>query len=185
MKTRLMSLIAVLAVGCGSPTPSVTLESFFPADNAVGTYVKDTSTAGLQVAKSNAAIEGLVDGDAAPFLEKGVLALGWEKYVSGTYKLDARVWQFSSATVATDVYGFLLTGALADGGVSNNVNLYKSATWTDLSVGQGGRFADTGSSYWLNAHKSAFLIEVKVTPKDATSRADLESFGNAIAAKIP
>jgi len=173
MRTLLLSFGALVAVGCGPTTPSVTMADFFPADNEVGSYVKDST--GLQTAKGATAIEGLVDGAGSPFTAKGAQALGWMKYTSGTYKLDARVWQMKDAANATDTYTALLTDA----------PLYAANTWTDLAVGQAGRIADTGSSYWVSARKNAFLIEVVLQPKDTTSRADVETFAKAMVAKLP
>lgn len=175
MKTLLAAAATTLFLACGTATTPASVADYFPKDNAVGAYVTDTTLPGLQVAKSAVQIEGLIDGDATPFLEKGALALGWNRYVAGTYKLDARVWQMKSATNATETFDSLVASA----------SLYKANTWTTLAVGGAGRIADTGSSWWVNARKGAYIIEVKVTAKDATSRSDVEAFALAIAAKMP
>lgn len=177
MKLLLPCCIALVVFGCGPTTPPVTMATFFPADNEVGAWVADTTVAtpGLRVGKTTAAIELLVDGDAAPFTAKGVLSLGWEKYASGAYKLDARVWQMKDLANATDTYDGLPTSG----------TVYSANTWADLAVGQAGRIADTGTRWWLNARKSAFIVELKVEAKDATTRTEIETFAKAIAAKIP
>ena len=66
-----------------------------------------------------------------------------------------------------------------------NASQYKAVTWTDLAVGDAGRIADTGTTWWLNSRKGAYIIEAKISPLDATSRADIEALGIAVAAKIP
>lgn len=176
MRTTVTLAAALTLVACGTPAPSG-IETFFPTANEVGGYAEDTSVgkAGVETAKTAAAMEALIDGDAAPFTEKGAVAFAWERYVSGTYKLDARVWQMKDASNTTDTYNHLVA----------NVSLYKANTWTDLAVGEAGRIADTGSAWWLNARKGKYLIEVKIVGKDATSRADIETFGKAMAAKLP
>lgn len=177
MKSVLPSAaLCLFGLACGGPAPA-TLESFFPAANAVGAYAEDTSVgkAGVEIAKTAAAMEALIDGDAAPFTEKGAVAFGWEHYVSGTYKLDARVWQMKDAANATDTYAYLVA----------NVSLYKANTWNDVGVGEAGRIADTGSSWWLDARKGKYLVEVKIIGKDTTSRADIEAFAKAMVAKMP
>ena len=45
--------------------------------------------------------------------------------------------------------------------------------------------ADTGSSWWFNARKGAFIIELKITPKNAATTTGIEAFAKAIVAKIP
>ncbi len=176
--TRALSAVfaATLLAACGPAEPSG-LGSYFPTTADAAGYTEDTSVgkAGVETARTAAAIEGLVDGDAAPFIEKGVVAFGWERYVKGTYKLDARLWQMKDASNATDTYNHLVA----------NVTLYLAATWTDLAVGEAGRIADTGSSWWLNARKGKYIIEVRIVGKDTTSRADIETFAKAMVAKLP
>jgi hypothetical protein len=131
--------------------------------------------AGVEVAKSATAIEALIDGDAAPFNDKGALALGWEHYQAGASKIDARVFQMKTATSAQETFDYLVA----------SVPLYQANTWTAVAaVGDAARVADTGSSWWFNARRSVFIIELKITPKDATTRADVEAFAKAMAAKI-
>lgn len=174
MRVPAVAVCLAFAAGCGPATPAA-IDSFFPKDNAIGTYALEGASPSVQVAKSATAMEGLINGDAAPFISKGAAALAWGKYASGTYRLDARVWQMKSSSNATDTYDSLVT----------DVALYQANTWSALSVGEAGRVADTGSSWWLNARKGSYLIEVKVTPKDATSRTDAESFAAAIAKAMP
>lgn len=165
---------ALFAAGCGPAAPP-SIDSFFPQDNAIGSYALEASSPKVQVAKSSTAMESLINGDAAPYITKGAAALGWGKYASGAYRLDARVWQLKSAASATETYDYLVS----------DVALYQANTWTTLSVGEAGRVADTGSSWWLNARKGSYIIEVKVTAKDATSRTDAESFATAMAKAMP
>ncbi|MHB8872520.1 MAG: hypothetical protein ACYC8T_02430 [Myxococcaceae bacterium] len=169
--------LAALTAACGpANTPPPSVESYFPKDNEVGAWVGGTTAGktGVQVATTAKEAEALVNGDAAPFNDKGMVTFAWEKYAKDAYTLDLRVWQFKDASAATDAYGHLVA----------NASLYKAATWTDLAVGDAGRIADTGTTWWLNSHKGAFIIEAKINPKDATSRADIEALGIAVAAKI-
>lgn len=177
MRAPLFALCGTVFLACDPGTPAVTLDSFFPKANEVGGYAENTALGkpGVQIAKTTTAIQGLVNGDAGPFLEKGTIAFAWERYVSGTYELDARVWQMKNAANCTETYDFLVTDAA----------LYAANTWVALSVGVAGRIADTGTSWWVNARKGAYIIEVRVTPKDDTSRADVEAFAKAMAGKIP
>lgn len=174
MRAAIVVSSVVLTLSCG-PTAPPAIDGFFPKDNAIGTYALEAATPTVQVAKSASAMENLIDGDAAPFIDKGAVALGWGKYGSGTYRLDARVWQMKSASNATETYDGLVSSAA----------LYQANTWTALSVGDAGRIADTGSSWWINARKGSYLLEVKVTAKDATSRQDAESFATAMAKAMP
>lgn len=170
-----LTLVAAAAlVACGSST-AVSIGDLLPKGGEVSGYSVDPALPGLQVGKSAAAIEGLVNGDAAPFLEKGLLAFAWNRYASGTRKLDVRVWQMKSAAVASETYDALVVSA----------SLYAANTWTAVSVGDAGRVANTGASYWINVRRGAYLVEVRGTPADDTSRADVEAFAKAIAAKAP
>lgn len=179
MRRLLPAVASLWLCACGPSTPSTpSIDKFFPADNEVGSWAADTTVAtpGVQVAKSNSAIEALVNGDAAPFEAKGTLALGWNRYKSGSSKLDVRVWQMKSAADATDTYGYLVT----------DVSLYKANTWTTLSgVGEDGRIADTGGSWWLNARKGVYIVELRITPNGTQPRADVEAFAKAVIGKMP
>jgi len=180
MKRLLVVTFALLcfAPGCGPANkPPAPIDSFFPKDNEVGTWVEDSSVgkAGVEVATTSKETTDLVDGAADPFIEKGMVGFAWQSYVKDTYKLDLRVWQFKSAAAAKEAYDWLFT----------NASLYKASTWSDLAVGDAGKVADTGGSWWLSARKGAYIIEAKILPKDATSRTDVEAIGTAVAGKIP
>lgn len=174
MRALLFAAAVSLAVGCGPAAPPA-IDGFFPADSAVGSWVKDPASPTVQVAKTNTAIEALINGDAAPFIAKGTVAFAWGKYQSGAYRIDARVWQMKSTANATETFAYLLTDA----------PLYKANTWTDVTIGEAGRIADTGSTWWVNARKGSYILEVKASAKDATTRADAEAFAKAMAQLMP
>jgi hypothetical protein len=176
MRTILL-LAAVTLAGCGS-TASATIDSFFPGQNEVSTYVEDTTVGqpGVEVAHGATAIEALVDGDATSFNAKGVVAFAWQHYVKANLKVDARVWQMQDVANATDTYSYLVA----------NDNLYKSNSWTDVSVGDAGRIANTGSSWWVNSRKGKYLVEVRLTGStDTAAHDDAVVFAKAMVAKIP
>lgn len=184
---KLVALTGLIAAGCGG---GFSFQSVFPADGrsgggtapAVGAYVaattglRSTQSAGLNVATGAQAIEALIDGDATVFKAKGVVSLGWENYVSGTREADVRVWQMQDAANATETFNALPT---------ETQGLHKAQTWTTLAVGQAGRIADMGDGYWVNARQGAIIIDVLVTPRDDTSKADAQAFAAAIASKVP
>jgi hypothetical protein len=177
---RLFASACLALAACGTtPTPAApAIDKLFPAANEVGTWAEDTTVgkAGVEVAKSGTAIESLINGDGAPFIEKGALALGWEHYLAGASKLDARVFQMKTAANAQETWDHLVA----------NVSLYKANTWTTVTAtGDAARVADTGSSWWFNARKGAFIVELKITPKDATTRTEVETFAKAMVGKVP
>lgn len=175
---KLSLCLALALVACGPSTPPPpTLEELFPANNEVGAWTEDTSSgaAGVETAKTTDEVFALINGDAQAFVDRGFVAFGRERYTDGTHLIDLRVWQLKSSTAAMATYDALVLDAPT----------YKANTWTELTVGHGGRIADTGSTWWVNAHDGVYIIEVKAQPKDDTSRADAEAFAKAVADKIP
>lgn len=166
---------ALVMIGCG-PTPSQAIDTLFVKDNEIGTWVEDTSlgSAGVETARTRDGVYALVNGDAEPFIAKGFVAFARERYRSGSYTADVRVWQMKDAAVARDTYSSLVT----------DVSAYKANTWTDVAIGEAGRIADTGTTWWVNAKKAAYVIEVKAQPRDATSETDSKAFATAVASKI-
>lgn len=174
---RLVVAAGLALAACGTPTPATpAIDKLFPAANEVSTWAEDTAVGklGVEVAKSATAIEALIDGDGAPFNEKGALALGWEHYQAGSSKIDARVYQMKTAASSKETYDYLVA----------SVGLYMANTWTPVdAVGDAARVTDTGSSWWFNARRGVFIFELKITPKDATTRTEVEAFAKAMVAK--
>lgn len=177
MKKLLLSALALVTLACGPATPQPqAIDSLFVANNEIGTWVEDTSvgTAGVETARTRDAVYALINGDAEPFIAKGFIAFARERYRKDSYTADLRVWQMKDATVAKDTYDSLVVDAAA----------YKSNNWTAVTIGDAGRIADTGSTWWVNARKGAYVIEVKAQPKDSTTEADAQAFATAVAGKI-
>jgi len=178
------TLALALAAGCGGGDDDqpIAIESLFPADNEVGSFVEDTSAgaAGVEVAETSAEIEALIDGDAVPFDDAGFLVFGRQQYTDGgSYQVEVRVYEMPSATVAAQLYTDLVVER----------DLYSTNTWSDLAIGEASRIANTnGTSFWLNVQKGAYYFEVRInqaTIDDTVSQANAEAFGTAIAGKIP
>ncbi|MFH1809478.1 MAG: hypothetical protein ABIJ09_12085 [Pseudomonadota bacterium] len=180
--TRALSPVLPLALLLGCPTTDpgddpIAIESLFPKNNEVGSWVEDTTKgqAGVQVASNYTEAWQAVDGDAESF-EQGMVAFGWEFYTNTTHTLELRVWQLKDAATCTSVYDSLVV----------DDPLYTSNTWTDVSsLGAAGRVADTGTQWWHNSRKAAYHIETKTMANDATGQDEAEKIINAVLAKIP
>ena len=182
-------LVVVAGFGCGgsSSTPDAgssappAIETLFPGNNEVATWTEDTTVgkAGVEVATTELAAEALVDGDKAPF-EGNFSAFGWQTYVSGTQRLEQRIWRMKSTALASSIFTDIL---------SDSVHGYPSETWENLAVGEAGRIAVSGVKVWVNARKGVDYIEIKVYAVEtggsveATARADAETFIKAVMAK--
>lgn len=167
-----------LLLGCPPPTDDepVAIESLFPANNEVGTWVEDTSKgqAGVQVSNSAAEAQADVDGDADSF-EDTMVAFAREFYQNGTHTMELRVWQMQDAAACSAVYDELVTSD----------PLYTSNTWTAASLGEAGRVADTGTQWWHNVRKAAYHIEAKTEANDADGKSGAEAMIGAVLDKIP
>lgn len=190
----LLPFAGLFVLGCGPA--SVSIPSLFPADGQSGggtapqvsNYVAATGglrtnqKQGLNVAQGRTEIEKLIDGDADLYLQKDVVALGWEVYTSDmsgkTYQADVRLWQMKDSAKAVETWDYLLTA-------SNG--LHKAQSWTDLSVGAAGRIANTGGSYWVNTRKGVYIVDVIVstTPVDDMAKEDAKTFATTMTSKMP
>jgi hypothetical protein len=165
--------------GCGSGdngspdtgTPP-TLDSFFPADNAVAGWVEDTSLghAGVEVyasSDSSAINSTPIDGDLDPFQQQGFKALGLQYYklvgdAGVIYKLQLRLWQMNNATGASTIYDNILTAR----------DPYKVMTnWTDVSIGDKGRAGNSGTQWIVDSRKLSYFAEARLTTSDDTDTA--------------
>ncbi len=179
---RLMISLAVCMLGAACGGSSVAINTLMPAPTAVAGWSEDPAQGGTgpKVARTPAEAEALVDGDAAPFTQHNFTAFAWQQYMKDTYRLDLRIWQFVDVEAAKAIYDDL----------PKQSSLYTSATWNPEAVGDAGRIADTGTSWWINTRKKGYYVEAKMTTNppvapDATGRADAEAFVNAVLAKIP
>ena len=175
--------LATLGVGCGGDDDQpIDIESLFPADSAIGSFVEDgaAGAAGIEVANSAATIEALINGDAVPFNAAGFLVFARQHYTDGgSYSLEVRVYEMPDDATAASLYADLAI----------NRDLYSTQVWSDLTIGAASRIANTnGTTWWLNAHKGAYYFEVRInqaTTDDSVARGHGESFAGAIAAAIP
>jgi hypothetical protein len=170
--------LALAACG-GSTSTAVTIESLVPADGEVTGWTEDPAAGapGVEVAKNNTEVEAKIDGDAQPFIDKAFVAWARQNYIKDGFKLELRVWQMKDDATATSLYDDLVA----------SYSLYKTQTWSNLSIGDAGRVADTGTTWWYNSRKKLYHVEVRVTQKsamDATARTEGQSFITAVVAKI-
>jgi hypothetical protein len=158
----------------GEDPPAI--ETLFPKNSEVGTWIEDTSkgTAGVQVSNSAAEAQADVDGDADSF-ENDMVAFAREFYTNTTHTMELRVWQLKDASACTRIYDDLVV----------NDPLYTSNTWTAATLGDAGRVADTGTQWWHNARKKAYHIEAKTQANDADGKSAAEAMITAVTDKIP
>ncbi|MBI3180282.1 MAG: hypothetical protein HYZ27_11515 [Deltaproteobacteria bacterium] len=181
-KTCFSSLAALCLIACGDSDPpsATTIESLVPASGEVSGWNEDPATGapGVEVGKTHAEVEAKIDGDMEPFAAKSFVALARQHYAKDGYQLELRIWQMKDEATATALYSDLAT----------TVSLYSALSWSNVSVGDAGRVADSGTTWWVNTRKKAYHVEARVSQKsvaDATSRADVEAFAKAVVAKIP
>jgi len=169
------AVVALFAAGCSTEPADggpVAIESLFPADNEVGTWVEDTSVgaSGVEVASTPAEAEALIDGDAEPFTAHGFSKFAIEHYVDGTPQLELRVWEMPDAAGATEIYDYLVA----------NDSIYMASSWEDVSIGAAGRASNTGASWWVNARSGAYYIEAKINDTSNGARTDAQAFASAV-----
>jgi len=191
MKRLAISLVLVFVAGtwlaCSEDpeiTPPPAIDALMLKSGAVaGWDVDDTICAktpcgtGVEVAKSNAEAEALVNGDATPFEALGFDAFAIEYYKKGAVGAEARIWQMKAGTATGKaIYDYLVL----------NTSTYKTVTWTDLALGgEAGRIADTGTTLKTNAAKGVYFVEFVVRATDASARTDVEALAKAMVAKLP
>ena len=175
-RSAVLAVFALAACGGGSSSSGPDIKSFFPADNEVSGWTKDSAKP-LQVGVGASGATGLVDGAANPFIGQGLAQLALGSYVDGVERLDLRVWQMNSAAAATSVYTALLSDSL-----------YSANSWGSCatSIGEACRIAQTtGGNWWINVRKNAYHVEATVSPSPAATSAQAETFAQAVMAKIP
>jgi hypothetical protein len=155
---------------------SVQFEDLFPADNQVSGWVEDTESgaSGVEIAKTDQQAVDLIDGSADPFIEHGFAQFGREYYKKSDSKLELQVWQMDSAKVAGELYTDLTT--------KNAV--YLSIQWNDVAIGEQGRIANTGASWWVNARKGAYYVEAKINPATDDTKSDVQDFAKKVISKL-
>lgn len=196
MALRLLSLCTVLLAGLafsgcgdddnGDPLPNI--ETLFPANNAVGTWKEDTSqgAAGVETANTDADVYAVINGDADKFTQVGFASWAREFYTDGTSILELRIWQMRDTTGTKTIYD----GVIEAGGTLEDAR-YSGSTWNPVSIGEAGRVADTGSSWWINARKSVYMVEASnirdpgAGTHDATLKDSALLLVGAVIDKIP
>jgi hypothetical protein len=177
--TALAAVAALALLGCppteenGDELPDI--EELFPADNEVGSWVEDTSTgaAGVEVARSYTETWEMVDGDADSF-EDGLVAFAREYYTDGSMQLQLRVWEMKDADTCSSIYSSLVS----------DDPLYSANTWEDVSLGEAGRVADTGTHWWFNSRSKIFQVEAWIDSNDDPGKSAAQSFLEAVLEKI-
>jgi hypothetical protein len=174
-RSAVLAVLALAACGGSSSSSGPDIRSFFPADNEVSGWTKDSAKP-LQVGVGAGGATGLVDGAADPFIAQGLAQLAMASYVKGIDALDLRVWQMNDAATATSVYAALLSNSL-----------YAANTWVacPTSIGEACRIADTGNTWWVNTRKGAYHVEARISPKDSATDDDAVAFLQAMLGKIP
>lgn len=174
-----LTLTLGLVASCGeSDGGSASIQSFFPADNEVSSWVEDQSTGqpGVEIYRTKAAAEAVIDGDVEPFAAHDFVAFARQHYVKDSYHLELRIWQMQDAAACTTLYDDLAASE----------SLYQYP-WESVTAGAGGRIASTGVFWWVNAHAGAYYVEAKVnqvSPPDQTARDEVVAFAQAVVAKI-
>ncbi len=178
-------LAAALALAsCGGGGGSeADLGSFFPADNEVPGWTANPPGTPPDVALDRDAAEALVDGDIAPFeaAPSPFVAFAMQLYINGDgYTADVRIWEVADAAGCASMYDYLVTEAPT----------FSSKTWTDVSIGDMGRSADSAAFSWINACADKYFVETKVTPPsggvpDATSHDEGVALTRAVVGNMP
>jgi hypothetical protein len=184
-RVAVLSLLALAACG-GSSSPSTpkgnNLEILLPADNQISGWTRSKPIRILSAAKAgegyatDGSASGGVDGDAARFIENGLVSFGWAFYkAAGTEKIELRVWDMGSASNASRCWTALITTDAR----------YKGANWSETSVGEAGRISDTGTYWWVVARKGAYVAEIMLEPDDAAQKQVAIDFLKSVVAAIP
>ena len=155
--TRLSGIIVLAAtlalVSCGGSS-SASLDSFFPADDEVAGWSRTPAGSIPAVANGFNEAEALVDGDADPFNEapSPFVAFAWQLYANTGYAMDFRIWEMPDAAGCASLWGYLLA----------QVTTYKSMTWGDESIGDGGHSAEGAAYWWINSCMDKYFLEARV-----------------------
>jgi hypothetical protein len=176
-----LGLVAVLGCAACGGSSSLDLASLVPADNEVSGWTEDPadSNPGVVVAHNKNEAEALVDGDADPFSTNNFVAFAWQLYVQGDHVMDFRIWEMADAAACASLYSYL----------AEQVTTYKAATWSDETIGDMGRSAETATKWWINACADKYFLEAKVgmadgSAPDETAHSLGVAFLQAVAAKI-
>ena len=146
-------------VGPGG-TAAKTIEDLIPKANDIPGWNLDSTnpkTAGKLAAfgKTKSEAESLIDGSAAAFFTAPYTSvLAWQNYTNANgYSVDLRFWQMPSVALATSLFTELAA----------NHPLYKNNTWTALTgLGDEARLTNTGTTWWINLRKDAYITEITV-----------------------
>jgi len=171
---------ALLLAACGGSSkkdaPAPAIATLVPADGAVAGWTRSgllrilpAATAGL------GAGSGGVNGDADPFVPRGLVQLAIQRYAKSSQQLELRIWQMRDAAAEADVWSYLTTSEPR----------YSGANWSVQAIGEAGRISDTGTYWWLVARKGAYTVEATIQPDDAAARTEVIAFLGAVVAGIP
>ena len=157
--------------GCGSSDPETTpngtggstaktIEDLVPKANDIPGWNLDSSnpkTAGQLAAfgKTKDDAEALIDGSAAAFFKAPYSSvLAWQNYSnSDGYTVDLHIWQLTTADLASALFTELAV----------DYPLYANNVWAALpGVGDEARITNTGTTWWINFRKGAYIVEVSL-----------------------
>ncbi len=150
--------------GDGGANPAI--DTVFPADNAIGTWVIDdvhgdgganplTNPAGVEVAETNTELVALINGGADPFTDRNFVQFGREYYTDGTYEAIVWIFEMPDTAVATDLYENLFTLALYD---------YMTDS---VTAGDAARAGNNGLVWNYHARKDEYFFLVENVLNDA------------------
>jgi len=177
---RASLLAALLLAACGGSSnkdaPAPAISTLVPADNAVSGWIRSGALRVLPAATAGlGASQGGVNGDADPFIRRGLVQLAIQRYTRSAELLELRIWQMRDAAAEAALWTDLTT----------TEPRYSGANWSAQAIGEAGRISDTGTYWWLVARKGAYTVEATIQPDDAAARTDVTTFLGAVIAGIP
>lgn len=176
------ALFSSLLCGCNSEKNELTFKDYFPADNAIGSWVARGNT-GLEIATDpGQPLFDLINGDAPAVLNISptIEAFGRKPYTDGTYNLELRIWEFADQATSKAVY---------DGFIQDN--LYSGNEYQDLSIGDAARVGDTGLDWIFNVQKGVYFVDVEYVRSPNAQKTEnaaltaAKPFVEGVVAKLP